>query len=62
MLSINKWSSAINHVAQSCEQSCKIPKRWSIDLSQSNGLQVTESDLQQSRKRTFQEYNIQVSW
>ena len=38
MLNVNGWSSAIDHVTQSREQSCGTLKRCSIDLSQSSGL------------------------
>ena len=44
MLSVNRLSSAIDHMAQSRKQSCGTLKRYSIDLSQSSGLQITESD------------------
>ena len=62
MFSVNRWSLVINHVAQSREQSCGTLEKYSIDLFQSSGLQVTKGDMQKSGKKTLQEYNVEVSW
>ena len=45
ILSVNRCNSAINHVARLREQSRGTLKRYSIDLSQSSGLQVTVGDV-----------------